>query len=237
MSLRNIFLKNKISYKIYLIYNLFIRHKAFLRRSSYSQWGEDLEINKFFRNKKKGTYLDIGCFHPLMYNNTCLLYQKGWAGINIDLNQTTIDLFNILRPKDLNLCKIIGSKEKKVKVYFDSLFSPMNTADKKFYEKHKKSFFRNKFIREVASEKLSDILNNNRISKIIDFINIDAEGMDYKILKQLDLEKLKVNLVAIETHYVSGKKTNDYTKILNFFNKYSFSLLKRFGPTSLFCKS
>ena len=53
MSLRKIFLKNKFTYKIYLFYNLYIRHKAFLNRASYSQWGEDLEIINFFKNKKK----------------------------------------------------------------------------------------------------------------------------------------------------------------------------------------
>ncbi len=53
MSLRKFFIKNKFSYKFYLIYNLFVRHKAFIKRLSYSQWGEDLEIIKFFKNKKK----------------------------------------------------------------------------------------------------------------------------------------------------------------------------------------
>lgn len=236
MSLRKIFLKNKFTYKIYLFYNLYIRHKAFLNRASYSQWGEDLEIINFFKNKKKGKYLDIGCFHPLMYSNTCLLHQKGWAGTNVDLNQTTIDLFNILRPKDINLCRIIGSEEKKVKVYFDGLFSPVNTADKAFYNNHKKKFFKNVFIREVTTQKLNNIIEGNQIYKKIDFINIDAEGMDYKILKQLNLQKLKVTLVAIETHYFDGRKTKDYLKILYFFKKNNFLLLKRHGPTSLFCK-
>lgn len=237
MSLRKLFLKNKISYKIYLIYNLFIRHKAFLRRSSYSQWGEDIDIIKYFKKKQSGIYLDIGCFHPLMYSNTCLLHQKGWTGVNIDLNQTTIDLFNILRPNDVNLCRVIGSQKKRVRVYFDSLFSPVNTADKKFYKEHKKKFFKNEFIREVTSQKLSDILIKNKVSKKINFINIDVEGMDYKVLGQLNLQRLKVNLVAIETHHVSGRKTKDYNKILNFLKKYNFSLLKRFGPTSLFSKN
>mgnify|MGYP006103656491 CR=1 FL=1 len=237
MSLRKFFLKNKISYKVYLIYNLFIRHKAFIKRSTYSQWGEDLEIIKFFKNKKKGNYLDIGCFHPLMYSNTCLLNQNKWTGINIDLNQTTIDLFNILRPKDLNVCRIIGSEEKKVKVYFDSLFSPVNTADKNFYNTHKKKFFKNMFTREVISQKLSEIMFKNKMYKKIDFVNIDAEGMDYKILKQLNLKKLKVRLVAIETHHVNGQVSKDFSKILNFLKKKNFSLLKRYGPTSLFYKN
>ena len=34
--------------------------------------------------------------------------------------------------------------------------------------------------------------------KEIDFITIDAEGMDYEILSQIDLEKLKTKLVCVE---------------------------------------
>ena len=61
--------------------------------------------------------------------------------------------------------------------------------------------------------------------------------MDYKILKQLNLKKLKVRLVAIETHHVNGQVSKDFSKILNFLKKKNFSLLKRYGPTSLFYKN
>ena len=134
MSLKKIFLKNKISYKIYLYYNLYIRHKGFLKRERYSQWGEDQFISQFFKDKDKGIYLDVGCFNPFMYSNTCLLYRKGWQGINIDINPTSIDLFNIARPNDFNICTTINDKEESFEVYQDDPFSPVNTLDKKFYD-------------------------------------------------------------------------------------------------------
>ena len=112
MSLKKLFLKTEFTYKIYLYYNLYIRHKCYLNRKQYSQWGEDQYIAKFFKDKQKGSYLDIGCFHPLMYSNTCLLFKKGWSGINIDINPTSIDLFNIVRPKDSNLCTTIDDNKK-----------------------------------------------------------------------------------------------------------------------------
>ena len=59
MSLKNLFFKTKLSYKIYLYYNLYIRHKCFLKRSQYSQWGEDLEIQVFFKDTKVGKFIDV----------------------------------------------------------------------------------------------------------------------------------------------------------------------------------
>ena len=111
MSLRKYFFKNKFSYRIYLYYNLYIRHKGLKKRTRYSQWGEDYHIFKFFENKTSGIYLDIGCFHPYMYSNTCLLFNNGWKGINIDINPTSIDLFKIARPNDVNLCTTIDEKK------------------------------------------------------------------------------------------------------------------------------
>ena len=33
----------------------------------------------------KGTFLDIGCYHPVRFNNTYLLEQHGWTGLAIDI--------------------------------------------------------------------------------------------------------------------------------------------------------
>ena len=234
MSLKNIFLKKKLTYKIYLYYNLYIRHKAHLKRTQYSQWGEDQFINQFFKDKIDGIYLDIGCFHPVMYSNTCLLHRKGWRGINIDINPTSIDLFNILRPKDTNLCTTINETKETFEIYYDDPFSPVNTLDKQFYENLENKNNKNTKKLFVESKSIKEILNISKIDKSIDFINIDVEGMDYKILKNINLKQLKPKLVSIETHNVDGLKSKDCESIVKLMKESSFSIYKRVGPTTLF---
>ena len=70
--------------KAFLYYNLYIRNLKFFFKSSQSQFGEDKKIIKLFHKNKKGTYLDVGCFHPIRQNNTYLMHQLGWTGVNID---------------------------------------------------------------------------------------------------------------------------------------------------------
>ena len=234
MSLKKIFLKSKISYRIYLYYNLYIRHKGFLQRKRYSQWGEDEFIDQYFKNKEKGIYLDIGCFNPFMYSNTCLLYNKGWSGINIDINPTSIDLFNIARPKDFNICTTINNEEKLFEVYLDDPFSPLNTLDKKFNENLDKSFSTNEKILSVKSKSIDEVINLSGIKKDIDFINIDVEGSDYKILTQININKLKPKLISIETHNTQGLESENFQQIHDYLSKYKFSIYKRVGPTTLF---
>tara|TARA_B100001564_G_C20487345_1_gene599959 strand:- start:115 stop:828 length:714 start_codon:yes stop_codon:yes gene_type:complete len=235
MSLKNLFLRTKWSYKIYLYYNLYVRNKALKKRDYYSQWGEDLEINNYFNNINKGFYLDIGCFHPVKYNNTFLLYKKGWNGINIDLNQSSIDLFNIIRPRDKNICAVLSNSEKKVIINFDDPFSPLNTINEDFLEvaRQKSSYF-SKLTKIKAEAKNPNIFLSE--VKQIDFINIDSEGEDFNILNEIDLKKYRTKLVAIETHEVDDSKGKDCDKITNLLTSKGFKFLKRFKATSLFSK-
>jgi hypothetical protein len=234
VSLKKIFLKTKITYKIYLYYNLYIRHKSYLKRTQYSQWGEDLFINKFFKNKRDGIYLDIGCFHPVMYSNTCLLHRKGWRGINIDINPTSIDLFNIVRPNDTNLCTTINETKEIFEVYYDDPFSPVNTLDKQFYDKLENKSNKDTKKLRVESKSMKEILDISKIDENIDFINLDVEGMDYKILRNIDLNQLKPKLISVETHNVDGTKSNNFESIVKLMKEGDFSIYKRVGPTTLF---
>ena len=235
MSLKNLFFKTNFTYKIYLYYNLFLRHKGYLNRKQYSQWGEDQYINEFFKDKKKGTYLDIGCFNPFMYSNTCLLYKKGWRGINIDINPTSIDLFNIARPNDFNICTTIDDEKKLFEVYLDDPFSPVNTLDRKFYKKLGKSFPINKKKNmTVETKSIDEVISLSGFEKDIDFVNIDVEGNDYKILTQININKLRPRLISIETHNVDGSESENHQFIYDYLIKNNFNIFKRVGPTTLF---
>ena len=78
-------------------------------KKSYSLSNVDLVIQRIFKSKKNGIYIDIGCNHPIKYNNTYLLYKKGWRGINIDLDKKSIDQFNKLRTRDINIQTLVTS--------------------------------------------------------------------------------------------------------------------------------
>jgi len=51
----------------------------------YSQAWQDMFVLTMLDGKRDGTYLEIGAGDPTDINNTYLLEQFGWSGINIDL--------------------------------------------------------------------------------------------------------------------------------------------------------
>ena len=228
---------NSIFYKIYLYYNLYYRNKAFKKRASYSQDQEDLFINDYFKNIDNGFYLDIGCYHPIKYSNTALLYNRGWQGINIDMNQTSIDLFNILRKKDKNICATISSSKKEVTQYIDHLYSPVNTIDKNFSQVISKRFQTKPFFeKKIFTDTFTDIVKKNEIQITkIDFLNIDVEGHDYEVLKGIDLLNIKPKIICIEVDNHEKNLSNE--KIKNNLIKLNYKIIKKIGFNVFFEKN
>ena len=107
------------------------------RKHSYAISNVDLIIDRIFSKTKKGIYLDVGCNHPIKYNNTYLLYKRGWNGINIDSDSKSINTFNELRKDDYNVKSIISSSNKKIKYYFYHDRSALNTVDTKLVKSRK----------------------------------------------------------------------------------------------------
>jgi hypothetical protein len=190
---------------------MFYRPKIFYPKRSYSMLGEDLVVEKFFKKKQKGFYVDVGCYHPLDGNNTFLLYRKGWSGINVDLNKTSIELFKIARKNDVNLNLAISKKSQKIKYYYRKKINMLNTINKKFA----KTSFRKGFkTGSIQSQTLNSILNKSEFkNKKIDFLNLDIEGNEINALKSLDLIKYNPKLICVEIHNnTSGRKAKDYLK-------------------------
>ena len=233
----NKILPDSIFYKIYLYYNLYYRNKAYKKRASYSQDQEDLFINDYFKNIDDGFYLDIGCYHPIKYSNTALLYNRGWQGINIDMNQTSIDLFNILRKKDKNICAAISSSNKKVTQYIDHIYSPVNTIDKNFSQVISKRLKTKPFSeKNIFTNTFSEIVKKNEIQITkIDFLNIDVEGHDYDVLKGIDLLNIKPKIICIEID--NHEKNLSNQKIKNYLIKFNYKIIKRIGLNAFFEKN
>ena len=80
-------------------------------KKSYSISNVDLILERIFSKIKNGVYIDIGCNHPIKYNNTYLLHKKGWKGINIDLDIESIKEFKKFRPQDTNICAVVSAKD------------------------------------------------------------------------------------------------------------------------------
>jgi len=220
----NISKKSKFFKRIYIYYNIYIRNIKFIFKSS--QFNEDLKILKIF--KENGFYVDIGCYHPVRYNNTYRMFKLGWKGMNIDLNPLSIELFNVARPRDINICAAISNK-KVGNLYFDHELSPQNTLEKNYIDFYEKEFSsKTKKPKKIKTKKLSEIFHRNRIFKV-DFLNIDAEGHELSILKSINLKKFDIKVICIEILKHNLKAIIESKKVIRYLNKngYKFKFKKK----------
>ena len=204
----------KIKKKIHIFHNIFIKHKYLLNKNSYSMDGEDIFINNFFSKKKNGFYIDVGCYHPIHRNNTFLLYKKGWRGINIDIHQFSIDLFDYLRPNDFNFNYAVSNKDEIIDMYYQKKLSQISTiekfqANKAFQGNIKKS--------KIKSFRLDSILKMVDLKDLkIDLLDIDVEGADLKVLEGFSVEKFKPKLICIEIHEKEISKSEIFKYLISF---------------------
>lgn len=158
----------------------------------YSNWGLDIMAIHFFRNKKKGIYIDVGCHHPFSNNNTYLLYKRGWTGINIDLDFNCIEMFNYFRKHDLNIQAAVSNKQAEVDLFFFHNRSAINTLSKKASSNFKE-------LRKIKTQTLNEIIENSKfMNHEIDYLSIDVEGHELNVIKGLDLKKYKPKLIILE---------------------------------------
>ncbi len=166
--------------------------------------------------------MDVGCFHPIRQNNTYLMHQLGWKGVNIDLNPLSIELFNIARPNDINICAAVSNKKSTTILYFDHSLSSLNTISKKHIFFLKKAFGLNKLKKKkIKTYTLTSLLKKNKIRKI-DFMNIDIEDSELKVLKTLNFNYFDIKVICIEVLNQFVTKQNKINKIsIYYFKKYA----------------
>jgi FkbM family methyltransferase len=156
------------------------------RKYYFGQDGEDVLLRTFCYTGKnhKGFYVDIGAFDPIEASNTQWFYERGWNGINIDANPCSIMLFNKKRKRDINIESGVSDKYGVMEYYYWGEDSSMNTFNDELYKKWTNEGRRVKEIKKIEVQPINNILEKYLPDgKHIDFIDLDIEGFEMKVLK------------------------------------------------------
>jgi len=210
---------------LYFFYKLQKIYKNKSPNYHFAEFAEDVMVNRIFKNYNEGIYIDVGAYHPYKSSLTYKLFKRGWRGMNIDLSKTSIDLFDIARPKDLNICCAISNKTEK-KIYFEN--SPINQQNSLIPQSKQQKEIK------IQSYKLSEILKLQSITKV-DYINIDTEGNELKVLYGLDFSTIDPFLLTIEDNSFDIDNENKKEKI-NYLEKNKYKLINIIGVTMFFVK-
>lgn len=175
-------------------------------RISFSQFAEDLVVveHLIHLRRPRGIYVDAGCFDPVRFSNTRLLHLLGWRGVNVDASPEAISVFGRARPDDHNVCAALSDRAEQAEFLSTSSGASSRLAEfGRPFRNPSKEITR----RTVITETLADILDASPFaSSPVDFLDIDCEGADLKVLAGFGLEQRRPALICIEAHDGIGEE-------------------------------
>lgn len=197
---------------------------------SYSQFGEDAVLQALFRGKK-GTYIDVGAYHPILYSNTYALYRAGWQGIAVEPNLRMQPLFAFFRSRDTFVGAALGPTPSTC-TYYEYADGAYNTLDAsqvaRAREKNKVSPIRT---REVPVKTLDTIVQESGFSSF-DVLCIDIEGMDYDVLAAYSF-RVRPTVIVVEDHE-SDLATITESRVYSLLHGQGYRLIGKAGLSLIF---
>lgn len=172
---------------------------------SFSQFGQDLHVvNTIFNGKEGGYFVEVGASEGIWGSNTLLLEQKyGWNGICIECNPRMFDVLSQKRKCHCCSAAIYDQDDQTLQFYdaniggHSGLAETITNPEVKTYSN----------VIQVQTKTLMTVLDQFKAPPFIDFLSLDTEGSEYKILQAMDFTKYKFGYICVEHNYVEPNRT------------------------------
>jgi FkbM family methyltransferase len=184
---------------------------------SFSQAGEDQVMRYLVNDCLKiinPDYLDIGTHHPYQGNNTYYFYSRGSKGVCIEPDIRYEKLIKKFRKRDIFLRAGVstGNETKKDFYVFPKEYSGWNTLLKQeAAERQSKTGVKFQSV-EIDLVNINDVIRRY-FATYPAIISIDVEGLDLDILKSMDFDLYRPEIICIES--ITFSTTNEQNKINN----------------------
>lgn len=167
---------------------------------------------------KSRFYIDIGANDGITLSNTYLLEKRGWRGICIEANK---DIFTLLKNNRKCYCYNVAFTDSDKEVLFlkvngeNNMLSGIIESDLESKLSQNNLYIKNNHkiddseVVKVQGMSFDSVMKNHNID-IIDYISIDVEGRELKILEAIDFEKYKILLLTIENNNKKDRTIRDF---------------------------
>ena len=173
---------------------------------SYAQNFEDVILDRVFREKSVGFYLDIGACYPEQASVTKHFYDKGWSGVNVEPMEEPYSLLLLERPRDINVRAAIAGYTGEITIFPGPTLGESSAL---LGEKDKTGI-------TVPCYTL-DALCDLYVKNDIDFLKIDVEGLEKDIVVNAKWREYRPKVIVIEATYSwSTKRRPEVQEVISF---------------------
>jgi len=197
----------------------------------YSQFEQDKTVyENYFQGKTDGYFVDIGAHDGVTFSNSKFFEELGWNGICVEPNPI---IFKQLQSTRTSKCvqKAVGDK-KNYAQFFQITKGPdmLSGLVDEFSQRGIKNIYNNLEDTESSFDYIDvelDLFENIVDFVEIDFLSIDTEGNELKILQTIDFDKYQIKVITVEN--------NEYdNRFINFLTSKGFTFVKRLGCDELY---
>jgi FkbM family methyltransferase len=182
---------------------------------TFAQSGEDRIVHFIlgYVGIRKKDYIDIGAWEPVVNNNTYLLYRLGYRGLLIEPNVTLCKKLREVRPHDRVLEAGIGVTAAREADYYVMTEPSWNTFSKEEAERQAKVTNGTVSIKEVIKMPLLDInqVMAEHLQRAPAFLSVDTQGLELAILKSIDYNRFRPEVICAETLVTGTNKSSPET--------------------------
>lgn len=181
---------------------------------TYAQQGEDVALWQILRHVlgiEDPTYLDVGAHHPVFNNNTYLLYGRGSRGVLVEPNPALHRLLEQVRPRDVVVRAGIGvtaQAEADFYIIGGSEDGQLNTFSREQAEtlvQRSNGHYRIERVIKIPLLGINELMRKHWNGPP-NLLSLDTEGFDLPILRSLDFERLRPDVVCVETQEIGGRR-------------------------------
>jgi FkbM family methyltransferase len=180
-------------------------------RMTFSQQGEDIVLFHVVRDLlrlEKASYMDVGAAEPVLSNNTYLLWGTGHRGVLVEPNPALAKKLRDYRVGDKVVEAGVGVTDQTEADYYEIKGNPMlNTFSPDQVRELEKSGESVERVRKMPLININRIIEE-QLGKAPDVLSTDIEGLDYSIIKSLDLARFRPGAICAETVAMSPAGDN-----------------------------
>ena len=193
-------------------------------------------FNKFFKDKKNGTFIECGAFDGIMESNTYFFYKNmNWRGYNIEPVPKVFEKLVKNRPEDKNyniaLSNIDGESTftQAISDKFPYYEGNFGNGSLRHNERHLESLRKDNCSFETYKVKTKSIFSFYRdsgIAKPVDLFILDVEGYELEVLSTFGKIKndLLPKVLAVEYGHCGEESLRRYLSPLKYEIKYQDSI-------------
>lgn len=170
----------------------------------YSEDKQDEYVYKsYFKNKKKGFFIDIGAHNGIHNSNSYFFELLGWDGICFEPDPRTYK--QLLKNRRCKLYNYAVGSENRVEKFIQHPCTFVSGLDRTYCDEHRKCWnvphgIAQKYFIDVEVVNLNTILSGLNVT-YIDFLSIDTEGAEKDILSSIDFDRFYIKVIVVENKY------------------------------------